>query len=74
MIHHPQRAHAHGAIGVQPVVPVVRWVDLDEAVWDRTVFSKNRARLLEGDMAQAFLEAILKQAREGNLLSDEHLQ
>jgi transposase len=52
-----------------------RWfvgLDLDEAVWDRTVFSKNRARLLEGDIAQAFFEAILKQAREENLLSDEH--
>ena len=54
-----------------------RWfvgLNLDEAVWERTVFSKNRARMLEGDIAQAFLEAILKQAREGNLLSDEHLQ
>jgi transposase len=33
-------------------------LNLDEAVWDRTVFSKNRARMLEGDIAQAFLEAV----------------
>ena len=52
-----------------------RWfvgLNLDEAVWDRTVFSKNRDRLLEGDIAQAFFEAVVKQAREMNLLSDDH--
>jgi transposase len=52
-----------------------RWfvgLNMDEAVWDRTVFSKNRARMLAGDVAQGFFEAVLKQAREQNLLSDEH--
>ena len=52
-----------------------RWfvgLNVDEPVWDRTVFSKNRARLLEGDIAQAFFEAVLGQAREQDLLSDEH--
>lgn len=52
-----------------------RWfvgLNMDEAVWDRTVFSKNRDRLLEGDIAQAFFEAVVKQAREKDLLSDEH--
>src|ERR1700704_366512 len=52
-----------------------RWfvgLNVDESVWDRTVFSKNRARLLEADIAQAFFEAVLKPAREKDLLSDEH--
>jgi transposase len=52
-----------------------RWfvgLDLEEPVWDATVFSKNRERLLRGKIAQAFFDAVLKQARESNLLSDEH--
>jgi transposase len=52
-----------------------RWfvgLNMDEVVWDATVFSKNRERLLEGDIAQAFFEAVVAQAREKNLLSDEH--
>ena len=52
-----------------------RWfvgLNMDEKVWDPTVFSKNRERLMRGDIAQAFFEAVLSQAREKNLLSDEH--
>jgi transposase len=52
-----------------------RWfvgMNLDDPVWDVTVFSKNRARLLEGDVAKAFFEAVLDQAREQDWLSDEH--
>lgn len=52
-----------------------RWfvgLSMDEPVWDATVFSKNRDRLIKGDIAQAFFEAVLEQARERNLLSDEH--
>lgn len=52
-----------------------RWfvgLNMDEQVWSGTVFSKNRERLLQGDIAQAFFEAILLQAREKDLLSDEH--
>jgi transposase len=37
-----------------------------------TVFSKNRDRLLEGDIAERFFDGVLKQAREADLLSDEH--
>ncbi len=44
----------------------------DEPVWDATVFSKNRDRLLEGDIAQAFFEKVVGLAREHHLLSDEH--
>ena len=52
-----------------------RWfvgLGADDAVWDATVFTKNRERLLRGEVAQAFFSAVLAQAREGNLLSDEH--
>jgi len=47
-------------------------LNLEPAVWDATTFSKNRDRLLQGEIAQAFFEAVLKQAREKGLLSDEH--
>src|SRR6202030_3767418 len=50
-----------------------RWfvgLNMDEAVWDVTVFTKNRERLLEGDIAERFFEEVLKQAREADLLSD----
>src|ERR1700728_2162899 len=52
-----------------------RWfvgLDMDETVWDATVFSKNRDRLVEGEIAKAFLAAILQRARGLGLLSDEH--
>lgn len=52
-----------------------RWfvgLNMDDAVWDATVFTKNRQRLLEGDIADAFFAAVLKQARRRDLLSDEH--
>ena len=52
-----------------------RWfvgLNLDEEVWVPIVFSKNRDRLLEGDVAQRFFAGVLRQARAGNLLSDEH--
>jgi transposase len=51
-----------------------RWfvgLNMDDSVWDVTVFTKNRERLLDGDIAEAFFQAVLKQARERNLLSDE---
>ncbi len=52
-----------------------RWfvgLSMDDAVWDATVFSKNRDRLLEGDVARAFFERVLCHARAQRLLSDEH--
>lgn len=52
-----------------------RWfvgLNLDEPVWVSTVFSKNRDRLLEGDIAERFFRGVLKQAGEADLLSDEH--
>jgi IS5 family transposase len=52
-----------------------RWfvgLNMDDAIWDVTVFTKNRERLLDGDIAEAFFQAVLQQARERDLLSDEH--
>ena len=52
-----------------------RWfvgLQLDDRVWDATVFTKNRDRLLEGEVAGAFFEQVIAQAREVGLLSDEH--
>jgi transposase len=52
-----------------------RWfigLSLDEPIGSPTVFSKNRDRLLQGDIASAFVDAVLDQARAGDLLSDEH--
>jgi transposase len=52
-----------------------RWfvgLSIDEPVWDATVFSKNRERLLEGEVAEGFFAAVVGQARIYGLLSDEH--
>jgi transposase len=52
-----------------------RWfvgLSVDDAVWDVTVFTKNRDRLLEGEIATKFLRAVLDQPKVKALLSDEH--
>jgi transposase len=52
-----------------------RWfvgLHMDSEIWDVTVFSKNRDRLLEGQIAQRFLEQVVAQARQAGLTSDEH--
>jgi transposase len=52
-----------------------RWfvgLNLDEAVWDATTFTKNRDRLLEGAVAKEFLAQVVERARQGGLVSDEH--
>jgi transposase len=52
-----------------------RWfvgLGMDEAIWSPTTFSKNRDRLLQGDIAAAFFDAVVDQARAAHLLSDEH--
>ena len=45
---------------------------MDDAAWDHSVFSKNRDRLLDGDIAAKFLAAVLAQPRVKKLLSTEH--
>src|SRR6266699_2721444 len=52
-----------------------RWfvgLGIEDAVWDATTFTKNRDRLLEGDMAAQFLAAVLSQDKVKGLLSSEH--
>jgi transposase len=52
-----------------------RWfvgLNMDDRVWDAMVFTKNRQRLLAGNIADAFFVAVLTQARSRDLLSDEH--
>ncbi|MFM9860278.1 IS5 family transposase [Pseudoxanthobacter sp. M-2] len=52
-----------------------RWfvgLGIDDAVWDHSTFSKNRDRLLAGDVAARFLSAVLAQPRVKRLLSSEH--
>lgn len=52
-----------------------RWfvgLSADAAIWDVTVFTKNRDRLLEGEVAAKVLSAVVAQARRRDLLSDEH--
>ena len=52
-----------------------RWfvgMNLDEPMWDVTVFTKNRNRLLEGDVAREFLCEVIAQAQAKGLTSDEH--
>jgi transposase len=52
-----------------------RWfvgLGMDDRVWTPTTFTKNRERLLEGDIATAFFQAVLLQAETAQLLSDEH--
>lgn len=52
-----------------------RWfvgLSMDEEVWVPSAFSKNRDRLLEGDVAEAFFDQVLWEAKQRDLLSDEH--
>jgi transposase len=54
---------------------LLRWfvgLGIDDAVWDHSVFSKNRDRLLEGDIAAKFLVSVLALPRVKRLLSSEH--
>jgi transposase len=52
-----------------------RWfvgLGVDDPVWDHSTFSKNRDRLLEGEIAAKFLAAVLAQPKVKRLLSSEH--
>jgi transposase len=52
-----------------------RWfvgLNADDEVWDATVFTKNRDRLLEADVAKEFLSRVVEQAQTKGLTSDEH--
>ena len=52
-----------------------RWfvgLNMDDEVWDATIFTKNRDRLLEAEVAKEFLARVVAQARGKGLTSDEH--
>ena len=52
-----------------------RWfvgLNMDDEVWDVTVFTKNRDRFLEADIARKFFERVVVQAQSLALMSDEH--
>src|SRR5260221_2820877 len=52
-----------------------RWfvgIGVDDGAWDHSVFSKNRDRLLEGDIAAKFLAAVLTQPKVKKLLATDH--
>jgi transposase len=52
-----------------------RWfvgLSMDDPVWDATTFTKNRDRLLDGDIAAAFFAGVLAEAQAAGLVSDEH--
>ena len=52
-----------------------RWfvgLEMDDPIWNATVFTKNRERLLAGEIDRAFFDRMVVQARERGLLSDEH--
>jgi transposase len=52
-----------------------RWfvgLNADDAVWSPTTFSKNRDRLLAGDIAVSFFHGVVEQARSRHLLSADH--
>ncbi len=45
---------------------------MDAVIWDVTVFTKNRERLLEGEIAAKFFNAVMNQAEVKKFLSDDH--
>src|ERR1700722_18175979 len=52
-----------------------RWfvgLNMDDAVWDVTVFTKNRNRLLKAEVARKFFDLVVDEARGLDLMSDEH--
>ena len=58
------------------VTSTKRWtrcgLNIDDPVWDPTVFSKNRDRLLHAEVAALFFRAVLDEAKARGVVSDEH--
>ena len=69
---HPLGTADDGASGLRSVVPLVRGARHRRPVWDASTFSKNRERLLDGEIAARFLSAVLARPQVNRLLSNEH--
>jgi len=67
-----ERAAVDGADRLQPVVPLVRRLGYGRCHLGRDVFTKNRERLMKGEVSERLLLQVLKQAGEKHLLSEEH--
>src|SRR6202047_3193759 len=71
----PQFAKLYSEVGRPSIAPerLFRWfvgMEMDEAVWNHAVFSKNRERLLNEEIAESFFQRVLERARPH--MSDEH--
>ncbi len=64
-----QRTEADGAVGLQPVVSLVRRAGDGRAIWKHAVFCENRGRLLNQELARVFFDRVLREAQAH--LSDE---
>ena len=71
-LQHPQRAAAGGGVGLQRLYRWFVGLSLDDPIWDATTFTKNRDRLLDGDIADAFFAEVLAAIKADGLMSDEH--
>jgi hypothetical protein len=65
-------AAADGAVEIDLLFRWFVGLGMEEPVWDHSTFSKNRDRLLAGEIAAKFLSAILKRPRVRRLLSSDH--
>src|ERR1700734_1282292 len=72
VLHDPLGAAVDGAARVRSPVSLVRRPGVDDRAWDHSTFSKNRERLLEGDIAAKLLSAVMAQPRVKRLLSSDH--
>ncbi len=68
----PVRAAVDGALEFDLLFRWFVGIGVDDAAWDHSTFSKNRDRLLEGDIAAKFMQAVLDQPRVKRLLSTDH--
>ena len=69
---HPLGALADGADGVRSSVPLAVRLGIDDPAWDHSSFTTNRERLLGGEIAAKFLQAVLAHPKVRRLLSIDH--
>jgi transposase len=65
-----QRAALDGRDGLQHLFRWFVGLNLDDPVWDATVFTENRDRFLEAEVGKEFLRRVVAQAREKGWTSD----